>query len=390
VSSLIVEVCRVDAVELHPNADRMCVCVVKGWKTCATRDPDTNQTQFVAGDKCVFIPPDAVLPPALSDRLGVTKYLTPLGIDTVTGVRPPGGRVRVARLRGFPSYGLIMKPDDPRWEIGTDVAPLLGITKWEPPIESTDGESEKPDPAFHTYFSLENWRNFPELFQDGEEIVLTEKIHGKNCRVGYIRTLAEDGSERHVFMAGSHDVRRKEFVTFTKNRVNVTTGADEEYTVTKRSQFWEVLTEPVRALLIDLAHHGHNVVVFGELYSAGVQDMTYGMANGQYAFRAFDVTVDGRYLDFDTKMAAFARHGVETVPILYRGPYSAAVIEQHISGPTTLCEPDRAGKFKGREGVVIVAVKERTVSLGERFFDRAALKAVSFEYLEPKGGTEFH
>jgi RNA ligase (TIGR02306 family) len=160
--------------------------------------------------------------------------------------------------------------------------------------------------------------------------------------------------------------------------------------VTKRSQFWEVLTEPVRALLIDLAQDRHNVVVFGELYGAGVQDMTYGMANGQYAFRAFDITVDGRYLDFDAKLAAFAKHGVESVPILYRGPYSAAVIEQHISGPTTLCEPDRAGKFKGREGVVILAVKERTVSLGERFFERAALKAVSFEYLERKGGTEFH
>jgi len=55
-----------------------------------------------------------------------------------------------------------------------------------------------------------------------------------------------------------------------------------------------------------------------------------------------------------------------------------------------LCEADRAGKFKGREGVVILAVKERVVSLGTRFFERAALKAVSFEYLERKGGTEFH
>jgi RNA ligase (TIGR02306 family) len=390
VSSLIVEVCRVDAIEPHPNADRMCVCVVKGWKTCATRDPETGATQFAAGDKCVFVPPDAVLPPALSDRLGVTRYLTPLGIDSVTGVRPPGGRVRVARLRGFPSYGLIMKPDDPAWEVGTDVAALLGITKWEPPVESTDGESEKAVAAFHTYFSLENWRNFPELFADGEEVVLTEKIHGKNCRVGYVREASDDGVVRHVFMAGSHDVRRKEYVTFTRTRVNLDTGADEEYAVTKRSQFWEVLTEPVRALLVELAQDRHDVVVFGELYGSGVQDIAYGMDNGRFGFRAFDVTVDGRYLAFDVKVAAFARHGVESVPVLYRGTYSAAVVERHVAGPTTLCAPEKAGKFKGREGVVILAVKERAVALGERFFDRAALKAVSFEYLERKGGTEFH
>ena len=29
-SSLIVEISRVDAVEVHPHADRMCICTVKG------------------------------------------------------------------------------------------------------------------------------------------------------------------------------------------------------------------------------------------------------------------------------------------------------------------------------------------------------------------------
>ena len=111
-SSLIVEVSRVDRVDPHPNADRMCVCTVKGWRVCAGRDPEAGRNQFEPGDLCVYVPPDAVLPPALAERLGVTKYLgsLPLGPD---GNRLPGGRVRVARLRGEPSYGLILKPDDP-------------------------------------------------------------------------------------------------------------------------------------------------------------------------------------------------------------------------------------------------------------------------------------
>src|SRR5262249_52411745 len=169
-SSLIVEVCRVGAVERHPNADRMCLVHVKGWRVCAGRDPETGANQFEPGDLCVYVSADAVLPPALSDRLGVTRYLAPLpkGPD---GLRPPGGRGRVARLRGEPSYGLIMPPFDPSWPVGLDVAGLLGITRYEPPPEIVDGDSEPDHPAFHRYTDVENYRNFPDLIREGEEVV---------------------------------------------------------------------------------------------------------------------------------------------------------------------------------------------------------------------------
>src|SRR5438132_4842004 len=123
-SSLIIEVCRVDAVDKHPHADRLCVCQVKGWRTCAQRDQKTGNNQFEPGDKCVYIPPDSILPRELADRLGITKYLTPVSAEDGTLV---GLRVRVSRLRGEPSYGLIMEPDDPTWEVGKDVADILGI-----------------------------------------------------------------------------------------------------------------------------------------------------------------------------------------------------------------------------------------------------------------------
>src|SRR5262245_32891865 len=142
VSSLIIEVCRVEAVEKHPNADKMSICVVKGWRVCAGLE------QFSPGDLCVYVPPDSVLPPELSDRLGVTKYLSPLPANN-DGIRPPGGRVRVARLRGEPSYGLIMGVDDPTLTAGADVAARYGITKFEPPPVFDDGESERAHPAFH-------------------------------------------------------------------------------------------------------------------------------------------------------------------------------------------------------------------------------------------------
>jgi RNA ligase (TIGR02306 family) len=380
-SSLIVEVCRVGSVEKHPNADRLSICTVKGWRVCAGRDPETGRNQFEPGDKCVYIPPDSVLPPDLADRLNVTRYLSPLA-KNADGVRPPGGRVRVARLRGEPSYGLILEPDDPGLEVGTDVAALYGITKWEPPPVRADGDAERPHPAFHTYTDIENYRNFPDLLPDGEEVVFTEKVHGMNCRLGLVRTDGGGGAPGWTFMAGSHDVRRKEFDARGR-----------------RSRFWECLTDPVRDLLVyvsstpDPAWGGapaNGVVLFGEVYGSGVQDLWYGLENGRFGFRAFDLAVNGRYLDFDVKAALLARFGVAAVPILYRGPFSRARVEEYVSGPTTLCPPDWAGRFKGREGIVITPVRERAVATPARVFDRLVLKAISFEYLERKGGTEYH
>jgi RNA ligase (TIGR02306 family) len=411
-SSLIVEVCRIDALEKHPCADRMEIATVKGWKVCV------GKGTFKVGDKIVYIPPDSVLTKALSDRLGITKYLSQLPADE-NGNKPDLYRVRVARLRGAASYGTLMPVDDPAWEIGKDVADILGITKWEPPLDCTDGDAERPNPAFHQYFTLENWENFPGVLSDGEEVVLTEKIHGKNFRGGLIREAKDDGTMIWRFMAGSHDVRRKEMQTQRKRRpirnpdgtpvmvpmldkegnpvLHEETGLPKEkeaewfFEVTKRSQFFETLDKPgLKELMLSLCNGTHNIVIFGELYGSGVQDMAYGFENGAYDVRLFDITVDGRYLDYDAFKKACEAHGVATVPEIYRGPYSKEVIEKHVTGPTTLCAPEKAGKFKGREGIVFKATKEHQVVTEAKVFERAALKAVSFEYHERKDGTEFH
>ena len=65
------------------------------------------------------------------------------------------------------------------------------------------------------------------------------------------------------------------------------------------SDFWRPMTEPVRSLLRHLSGGERSVVLFGELYGSGVQDMAYGLGNGAKGFRAFDVAVDGKYLGFE-------------------------------------------------------------------------------------------
>jgi hypothetical protein len=222
-SKLIVEVCTVDKVEPHENADKLAVASIKGWKVCITCDPVTKVAQFQEGEKCIFFPPDAILPLALCNgpndvpkgRLGNFKYLHHLPKDEF-GVRPEGGRVVACRLRGQVSYGVIMKidptwGDDPNWEVGQDVADHFGVTKYDPPPPTNDGQAEKPSTFFHRYTELENFANYPKAIEDGTEVVFTEKLHGKNCRVGFILDELEEGQKDWVFTAGSHDVRRKEW-----------------------------------------------------------------------------------------------------------------------------------------------------------------------------------
>jgi RNA ligase (TIGR02306 family) len=364
-STLVVEVCEVKAVYPHPQADALEFITIKGWQVIVQK-----ALGLEVGRRVVYFPPDSVLPPELAERLDITKYLSPLPRE-IDGTRKPGLRVRAARLRGEPSYGTIDHSVDPAWEVGRDVKDHYGVTKFEPPVRPTDGDSLPPLAAFHGYTEIENIRNFPDVLRPGEEVVITEKLHGKNCRLGLIR-VPREACDTFEFMAGSNDVRRKE--------------ADQKG---RPSDFWRPMTEAVRDLLRHLCGGGHSVVVFGELYGSGVQDMAYGLGSGAKGFRAFDIAVDGKYLGFDQKAELLERFEVESVPHLYRGPFSWGVVEEHSYGPTTMCLPDAAGKFGGREGCVVTPVVERyDPDLGGG--GRVILKSISADYLARKGGTDEH
>lgn len=377
-STLIVDVCAIEEIKAHPKADRLELARAKNWWCVVPKD------KYQPGHKVVYVPPDSVLPPDLAERWGIAKYCVPLGAD-ITGERPPGLRVRASRFRQMPSFGTIQDPDDPTWEIGLDVRDYYGITKYEPPLKANDGDAAPDVPAFHKYTGIENLGNFPGILQDGEEVVITEKLHGTNCRVGLVFAPDDDGVGRWVYMAGSHSIRRKEY--------------NEKG---QRSLYWMPLAEgndkfdcPLSKLLqavLGEKNAGAAVIVFGEVFGAGVQDMSYGQKGK--SFRAFDISVDGQFLDYEDK-ARFCRiAGVEMVPFLYRGPYSFAKVEELVDGPTTICEASAIPEaFKGREGIVITPAVERfDMMLGGPHSGRVILKYISVDYHERrnKDRTEDH
>lgn len=308
-SEIIVAVTTIDAVKPHPNADRLEIAIIKGWQVVVSKGT------YRDGDRVIYVPPDAIVPTEWSDRWGVTQYLS-------------NGRVRCARLRGEPSFGFTAPvadlPSDAPDE--TNVAEIFGITKYEPPVRETAGDAAPHHPLFVQYTEIENLRHFPDVLLPGEQVIVTEKIHGSSCRAGVI-----EGE----MMAGSHRVRRK------RPEGNL-----------KASTYWFPLTVPgVEALLAELGAQHKQVLLFGEVYGR-VQSLRYGLGQA-LAFRAFDLLVDGNYLDVDAFAEHCERHGIPVVPVLYRGPYVPDEIPALAQGTTTI------GGDHIREGVVVRPVHER-------------------------------
>jgi RNA ligase (TIGR02306 family) len=324
-----VPVAEVQMIRPHPNADRLEIAEILGWQLVVAKG------EYQVGDRVVYVPPDAMVPPEVSDSVGVTKYLSK-------------GRVRAARLRGEPSYGFTL-PAPVGVALGTNLADALGIRKYEPPVKAAANDAVPDHPLFERYTEVENLRNFPRMFRADELVVVTEKIHGANCRAGIVE------GER---MAGSHKLRRAR-------------PAD-----LRASIYWlPFQDERVVALLGDLAATARQVILYGEVYGR-LQKLHYGVPKG-LAFRAFDLYVDGRYLDAAEFFATCERHEVPTVPRLWEGPFGELNLKAVAEGPTAV-----AGGEHYREGLVVrPAVERHDPALG-----RIIGKYLSDTYLT--GGVE--
>ncbi|MCX4556759.1 RNA ligase (ATP) [Streptomyces phaeochromogenes] len=339
----------------HPNADALELAQVGLYRAVVAKGV------YRTGETAVYIPEQSVLPEELIEELGLTGRLAGSRSD----------RVKAVRLRGELSQGIVCLPKalagvdlERAAADGTDFAERLGITKWVPPIPPTmDGEVEQA-PDLLPWVDIENIQRYPDIFAPGEDVVLTEKLHGSACLLTYF---AEDG------------------------RVQVSSkGFGAKYlalTEDPRNLYWRAVHgHGVAAAAARLAERlgARRVGVFGEVYGAGVQDLTYG-ADGRretLGYAVFDVSaeIDGevRWLDATELLTG----ELPLVPRLYEGPYDIGRVLEFASGRETVSGQG----LHLREGVVIRPVTERysPVTGG-----RAVAKAVSPAYLTRKGGTEY-
>ena len=368
-SSLIVEVCKIESIFPHPDetTKNLEVCRIKGWESVIRKG------MYNVGDLVVYLPPDSMCATSLSDLVGATKYLAEL--PKTHELRDKYRRVKAARIRGYPSYGLILgwsdikklnpNPFDNISSIdrreGCDVADVLNILKWEPPVKVEQGDAEKPNPLFHQYTDIEHIRNYPEVLQDGEEVVILEKIHGSNCRVGSIYV----ADNFHELVCGSHRVQRK---------------VDNDY----NGQYAAPLkNDNLRSLIGNLIDKDtKSVIVFGEIYGAQ-GGMRYGKTSQNLGFAVFDIAINGNYMNWDDVEAVCKLWDIPTVPVLYRGPFSLAKVNEHTTGPIMITDASKLTDFNQREGIVVKPTTERM-----SFRGRVIFKSVSADYLDKSAKIE--
>lgn len=343
-SDFTVPVVAIPFLENHPDADRIqlteaegCPCIVK-------------KGAFSVGDKAVYIPVDSVI----SQDSVAGKTLLADGFKL--SFKTYGHRVKAIRLRGIFSMGILVPLSlfGIEAEVDTDVSALLGIKKYEEIEPSSGGYLTYPlgtsnlihGPSYLPTYGLDHYRKFGK-FLDGKEVVVTEKIHGCCFTAMY------DGEE---FFVKSH----------------------HKYRDLAGDCVW---TKTAKALNLQekLAIHP-KMAVYGEVYGR-VQDLTYGAAEGEIRFAAFDVfdANCGEFLGYDEFVAFCKQIDIPVVPFLHRGPWDDELIRKLAKG-TTL-----AGGQHFREGVVVKPTKEQY----DLKFGRLALKLVSEEYLTRPGGTEY-
>lgn len=358
----------------HPNADRLELAKVGEYRAVV------GKGQFRTGDYALYIPEQAVLPVGLIEELGLTGRLA-------------GGeknRVKAVRLRGELSQGIVCRPQELHtvWEcqadapyeeescaaysaeIRLDYAEKLRITKWVPPVPVGMAGEMEPAPDLMPWCEIENIKRYPDIFQPGEQVIASEKVHGSCCLVTYV---AETG---RVFVS-SKGVGAKS-LALKESDTNLYWRAVRQYELVR---FARGLAEQLGAARVGL---------FGEVFGAGVQDLHYGADAKRDEFigyALFDVSVDrgdGRPEFLDAGMvAALGEAGSlpPGVPVLYYGPYSYEALAALAEGR----EEVSGGAVHLREGLVVRPFLEGRRPDGSRVI----AKFVSEAYLTRSGGTEY-
>ena len=387
-STFAVFIKRIRAIEPHPNADAIEFAVIDGYRSLVKKG------QYQAGDLVAYIPEASLLPAWMLKRLGL--WDDEKGAGKLNGRE--GNRVKAIKLRGALSQGicfpvnsvvergervyLLPVSPDPMgisgYEVreGDDVAGLMGITKYEPPIPvAMAGEVFNAGQSLTLSFDVENWKSYPELLREGEEVIFTEKLHG-TCTVVAILPLKDAhpeavGEKKNILIFSKGlGAKGLVFKNNERNKDNLYVRATRDLV----ARIDELQRED------DVGFSEPNFLL-GETFGPGVQDLTYGKEIGFRVFAAaYGYQGNQRYRDWPRVERLLKPHyGFETVPVLYRGPFSEAVMRQYTDGHTTMAADHI------REGIVMVPATERY----DDAIGRVCLKSISANYLIRKGGTEY-
>ena len=357
-STFEVTVRRLSKVLPHTNADKLELAEVEGLAYQFV----IPKGQFKVGDDVVYFPIDSVMPDSLSTRLGIKNYLA--GKEK--------NRVKTAKLRGMVSQGVVAPPGtviagwtpvDPNvidgcfapvdhYEYGVDYAPMLGVTKYDPPPVIGENCTLGALPPGVDSYDIESCDYHPDIAESllDQKVYISEKIEGQN----WSATIQPDGTIQV-------SQRSRQIIPTSDVKPAIWTVADGE---TGIFAF-------LKSILI--MNPGHLITVRGEYVGPGVQKNIYKLQ--KHKVLVFDIEVNCKPLDAHRFLSLASAFGIETAPTLaldvtLREWLAGRTIRDASNGKSVLAETLR-------EGIVIkLMAEQRHVELGRLF-----LKQRSPEYL---------
>jgi ATP-dependent RNA circularization protein (DNA/RNA ligase family) len=124
-----------------------------------------------------------------------------------------------------------------------------------------------------------------------------------------------------------------------------------------------------------------NIVLYAELIGPNVQKgYEYGVAPGNLEIKIFDISMNGKYLNWGEVEHICQQYKLPLVDSLFQGPFDYDLLN--------LCEgiDEYNGRKYVREGIVIKPLVERNDQRGNRII----YKKLNPAYLLDKRNTEFH
>lgn len=390
-----VKVVKVPAPRIHSNADSLEILDTLGFQTVVRKG------EYKEGDLAYFICPDSIVPVREEYKFLWEGKVIP-GEEPAMKYR----RIRAVRLRKEYSEGLLVKCDSRayqdnldsyvswgvkdmsgKWmdvQVGMDVSDILGVTHYQPPdpedmkgqnergpkrhlpktfkgwcfyiywniigrlgfSTSLQGSNEKGPKDGKVYYDIDNGKHHPNVFEEGEPVVVTEKLHG--CQGKYV---FQDGK----MYAGSRNYWKSKNSTCVWRKTLTHNNWIEEW-----------------------CRKNEGFTLYGEIVPVQGASFLYGCKPGELKFFVFDILKSDHtwvskkdLFDLVPMYVSLDILG-QWVPDLYHGPYSKEKMKELLDLKCIL------DKNTVKEGIVITSYDEQHV----RGLGRKILKLISNSYLE--------
>jgi hypothetical protein len=175
-------------------------------------------------------------------------------------------------------------------------------------------------------------KNVPDMFNEGDEICITRKLHGTNARYGIVKKTNLSILDKirkwfgnqwieYEYVYGSHNVEKgSDSQGFYDTDVWKTIS--EKYDI--RKKLWNHIKDTYSPEDI-----GSGLIIYGEIYGHGIQkNYDYQLTDTRFA--GFDVEVGGKYVDNFNQTVHFVCLELDQVETLYSGTWSKEEQDKYV------------------------------------------------------------